>query len=205
MKLTSMQKMLAVVALVAVAVIAAVLLLVVPKFSELAALDGDLQAARDEVAQTQALVAQLEQAKTDAALTQSELLQLANQMPENPELPSLLIELQDVSNAAGLRFNRVSPGDPTTGGTGQFTEVPVTVQVQGKWADVLDYLRRLNRLTRAIRVTDLSLSPIEASTSPTLAVEPDVQGDLTMRAYVMGANGVAPGAAAPPAGTTTQP
>jgi hypothetical protein len=113
MKLTSMQKMLGVVAAIVVVLIAAVVLLVVPKFSELAQLDVELQAAKDQVDQTKALLAQLDQARSNAALTQAELLALANQMPENPELPSLLIELQDVSNTAGVRFNRVVvPGDP---------------------------------------------------------------------------------------------
>jgi type IV pilus assembly protein PilO len=205
MKLTSMQKMLAVIAAIALIVVVAVVLLVVPKFGELATLDGDLQAAKDEVAQTQALLAQLEQAKSDAALTQAELLQLANQMPENPELPSLLIELQDVSNAAGLRFNSVTPGEPVAAVSGQFTGIPVNVEVEGRWADVLDYMRRLNRLTRAIRVMSAELSPIIESDSPTEAIEPDVRGTMSMQAYVMGANGVLPGASAVPAGTAAQP
>jgi type IV pilus assembly protein PilO len=199
MKLTSMQKMLAVIALIAVGVIAAVLLLLVPRFGDLAALDGELQAAKDEVAQTQALLAQLEQAKSDAALTQAELLQLANQMPERPELPSLLIELQDVSNSAGLRFNSVTPAEPALSVAGTYSEVPLTVDVQGKWADVLDYMRRLNRMTRAIRVTNVDLSPIRSSDSTTETVEPEVRGGLSLMAYVMTPPAAAPEVPAAPA------
>jgi type IV pilus assembly protein PilO len=193
MKLTSKQKMLAVIALIAVIVIAAVLLLVVPKFSELAQLDSDLQAAKDQVSQTQALVAQLEQAKSNAALTQAELLSLANQMPENPELPSVIIELQDVSNSAGVRFERITPGEAVTAPGALFKEMPIAV----------DYVRRINGMTRAIRVTDVALSPIAASTTTTEAVEPDVKGTLSMRAYVM--SPPAGPAAVPPATPQTQP
>jgi type IV pilus assembly protein PilO len=199
MKLTSMQKMLAVVALVAVGVIAAVLLLLVPRFGDLATLDGELQAAKDEVAQTQALLAQLEQAKSDAALTQAELLQLANQMPERPELPSLLIELQDVSNAAGLRFNSVTPAEPVPAVAGTYKEVLMTVDVQGKWADVLDYMRRLNRMTRAIRITTVDVTPIRGSDSPTETVEPEVRGSMSLMAYVMIPPAAAPEVPAAPA------
>jgi hypothetical protein len=123
MKLTSKQKMLAVIALIVVVILAAVLLVVVPKFGELAQLDADLQAAADQVTQTQTLVAQLEQAKSNASLTQAELLALANQMPENPELPSVLIELQDVSNSAGVRFERITPGEAVGDPTGRFKEI----------------------------------------------------------------------------------
>jgi type IV pilus assembly protein PilO len=204
MKLTSMQKMLAVIALIAVAVIAAVLLLIVPKFGELGKLDSDLQAAKDQVAQTQALVAQLEQARSTAAMTQAELLALGNQMPENPELPSLLIELQDASNAAGVRFDRVSPGEPVSVAGVGYTEIPLTVEISGRWADLLDYMRRINTMTRAIRVSDVALTPVAASTSTTEVVEPEVKGGLTMRAYVMSAPSaqVAPPALPAPA---TQP
>jgi type IV pilus assembly protein PilO len=200
MKLTSKQKMLAVIALIVVVILAAVLLVVVPK---LAQLDADMQAAADQVAQTQTLVAQLEQAKSNASLTQAELLALANQMPENPELPSVLIELQDVSNSAGVRFERITPGEAVGDPTGRFKEIALSVEVSGKWADVLDYVRRINSMTRAIRMTDVALAPIAPSVETTEVVEPDVRGTLSMRAYVM-IPPVAP-AAGPPAAPQTQP
>jgi type IV pilus assembly protein PilO len=203
MQFTSKQKMLAAIVLIAVVVIAAVLLLVVPKFGELAQLDADMQAAADQVTQTQTLVAQLEQAKSNASLTQAELLALANQMPENPELPSVLIELQDVANSAGVRFDRITPGEPLPDPTGRFKEIALSVEVSGKWADVLDYVRRINGMTRAIRVTDAALSPMAPSSETTQVVEPDVRGTLSMRAYVM----IPPAApaAGPPVAPQTQP
>jgi type IV pilus assembly protein PilO len=194
MKLTSMQKMLAVIALMAVLVIAGVALLIVPKFGEMGALDAELQSANDQIAQTKARLAQLEQAKATASLTQAELLALGNQFPEKPELPALVIELQDVSNASGIRFERIGPGVPAPVASGQYSEIPITARVTGSWPDVLDYLRRLNRMTRAIRVTDVSLTPL-ASVSATSTEAPDVGADISMRAYVMNAASQQPAAA----------
>jgi type IV pilus assembly protein PilO len=196
MKLTSMQKMLAVIALMAVIVIAGVALLIVPKFSEMGTLDAELQAANDQIAQTQTLLAQLEQAKANASVTQAELLALGNQFPEKPELPSLVIELQDVSNASGIRFDRISPSVPAQTAGGQFSEIMISTSVTGSWPDVLDYLRRLNRMTRAIRVTDVALTPI-ASVSTTSTEAPDVVAAVSMRAYVMNAISQQPAAAEP--------
>jgi type IV pilus assembly protein PilO len=206
MKLTSMQKMLGVVAAIVVVLIAAVVLLVVPKFSELAQLDVELQAAKDQVDQTKALLAQLDQARSNAALTQAELLALANQMPENPELPSLLIELQDVSNTAGVRFNRVVvPGDPAPIAGAGYIEIPVSVEITGKWADILDYLRRINGMTRAIRVMRVAFPQPTTSASTTETVEPDLTSTLDIKAYVM--SPPAPKAPEPPAAqaSPTQP
>jgi type IV pilus assembly protein PilO len=198
MKLTSMQKMLAVVALMAVAVIAVVVLLILPKFGEMAQLDADIQAAKDRVAQTQTLMAQLQQAKAQASVTQTQLLELSNRMPESPQLPSLIIELQDISNASSVRFDRIQVSDPENVPGTQYTEIPLALNLTGKWSDVLDYLRRVNRLTRGVRVTDLSLTPPGARTTTDTA-SPALTVTMQMRAYVMAVNGAAPAAPAAPA------
>lgn len=205
MKLTSMQKMLAVIALIVLASIAVFALVILPKFGELALLDSDLQAAKDQVAQTQTVLNQLQQAKANAAVTQADLLRLSNEFPENPELPSLIIELQDVANSSGIRFNSVTPQEPVNTPGQSYTELPIQVNLWGKWSDVLDYLRRINGMTRAVRVTDLALSPASPSASPTVAVEPVLNADLSLRAYIMAVNGVPPAVAAPAAPTGTTP
>jgi type IV pilus assembly protein PilO len=204
MKLTSMQKMLAVIALIAVASVAVFALVILPKFGELATLDSDLQAAKDQVAQTQTKLNQLQQAKANAAVTQADLLRLSNQFPENPELPSLIIELQDVANSSGVRFNTVTPQEPSSIPGQAYTELPIQVNLWGKWSDVLDYMRRINKMTRAVRVTDVALSPT-GSESTTLAVEPVLNADLSLRAYIMAVNGVPPVAGAPAAPAGAQP
>jgi type IV pilus assembly protein PilO len=199
MKLTSMQKMLAAIALLVVAAIAFVALVIVPKFSEMAALDADLQAANDQVAQTQTLLSQLQQAKSNAAVTQAGLLQLTNEFPESPELASLIIELQDVSNAAGTRFNSITPAEPVPAVGQPYTRLPLVLRLTGSWPDVLDYLRRLNRMTRAIRVTNVALAPAVASTSPTDTTAPMLSADISLQAYVMPAPSASP---AVPVGAT---
>lgn len=197
MKLTSAQKMLAVIALIVVGAIAVVALLILPKLGELSAMDAELQAAQDQVQQTQTLLAQLQQAKANASVTQAELLRLANQFPDNPELPSLIIELQDVANASGVRFSSITPNEPPAPTPGMaFNEVPLALVLEGKWVDVLDYMRRVNKLTRAIRVTDVALTPPSSQTE-TIPVEPTIRCELQMRAYVIIASASASAAPAP--------
>lgn len=203
MKLTSMQKMLAVIAVVVLMAIAAVALLIVPKFGELSQLDVDREAALAEVQQARTRVAQLRQSAAKASITQAELLKLANEFPETPELPSLIMELQDAANASGIRFATFGPGKPVAAIDGRYTELPLDVAFTGTWSDMLDYMRRVNHMTRAIRVTDVTLAGQAPPTQPSLASE-DMTLTLTlaMRAYVMGVNGQAPAAAAAPAATT---
>ena len=202
MKLTSMQKMLLVAAGMVVVAIVIVVLAILPMFTRLGELDAQQVAAEQRMAAAQAQLEQLRQAKDRAAETQAELIRISNEMPESPELPSLIIELQDVSDAADLDFSQLSPGALTPDATGKFGEIPIDVQVVGRWEDLLDYLDRLRGMTRGIRVTGVSIVPApKKSQDPTEAAEEPqrVTAGNQMRAYVMGVSGVVPSAEPAPA------
>ena len=203
MRLTSFQKLMAVVGAIALAAIVAIMLLIVPQFTALSQLSTDQQSAEADVAQTRTQLAQLEQAKEAAAVTQSQLLKLSNEFPDSPDLPSLIIELQDVANASGLRFNEITPAEPITIVGAKYTQIPITVKLWGGWADMLDYLQRLNHMTRAIRVSDVQLTPALGNDAPTSTAEPELEGDLTMRAFVMAVpTGTSSGTPAVPGAST---
>jgi len=196
MKLTSMQKMIiALVAIVAIAILA-VVLLIVPRFTELADLETEAQAAQQSLQQAQALLAQLEQAKTRAADTQAELLKLGTEVPDSPQLPTLIIEVQDISNASGISLTRIGPQQPVVAAGTGYSEIVLDTTLQGTWADLLDYLRRLNRTTRLLRITDVSIVPVVASTVSTTTVETEqkVTATVKMKAYAI----VAQSAGGPP-------
>src|SRR5512137_81049 len=119
MKLTSMQKMLAAVIGIALVAVIAFVLLILPMFNQLGELGTKQQAAESLVQQVNTELKQLQEAKTQAPETQAELVRVSNQVPDNPELPSLIIELQDICNASGMKFTSISPATPVyRGGTG---------------------------------------------------------------------------------------
>lgn len=198
MRLTSMQKMLGVVVIIAVVIVGAIGLLVVPEFAQLSQLAADREAAEQQVQQTETLLGQLRQAKTESAATQQALLQISNAFPETVDLPSVIIELQDVKVASGLDdWPSVKPGVMVTAPGNSYSEMPMTVNVTGEWSDVLDYLRRLNKMTRAIRVTDVSLAPVTNNNVATSG-PPELSADIDMRAYVMTPNAQSPGSSPAP-------
>lgn len=203
MKLTSMQKMIiAIVAIVALAVLA-VVLLIVPRFAELSALDVEAQSAQQSLQQAQALLGQLEQAKARASETQAELLKLGTEVPDSPQLPTLIIEMQDISNASGITLSRIGPQVPVAAAGKGFSEIVLDTTIQGTWADLLDYLRRLNKTTRLLRITDISITPVAAATetTATMQAEQKVNATVKMKAYVIGAQGAS---GPPPAPGSTQ-
>lgn len=187
----------------AVAVLLAVLvlvLLVVPEFQRLRSYDDQIAEADRQIAQAQTLLAQRQEVKARSAETEAKRIRLANQMPETPELPSLIIELQDTVNEAGLEFASLTPSEPVPAEEGYY-EITISMLVRGTWQDTVDLMQRLPRLTRQVRIvgftTAVSTDQDEDDDDTNV-----VESGMTIRVYTMPSD-VTP-AAAPPAPDTEQ-
>lgn len=150
MKLTSGQKLIAVAAVVVVLAALAVFLLIVPQITKLSSLDSEISQAEMDTADAKTLLEQRQAIKSRSAETETKFLRLSNELPESPELPSLIISLQDVVNDSGLDFSRLEPQEPVDMTT--FSAVPLDITVRGSWQDTVDLLQRLRRMTRQIRI-----------------------------------------------------
>jgi Tfp pilus assembly protein PilO len=202
MKMTSLQKMIIAAALVAVVAVMVIAFVIVPQFAQISDLQRQKADAESRRVQAVAVLESLRVAKGRAAVTEAELLKIGTQMPESPQLPSLIIELQDIANAAGIDVMGISPAEPVPVVGGQYTEIALTTQLTAEWDDLLDYLKRLDHSTRLLRVTALSVAPPEESdaTTDTPAVTA-LTVTMTTKAYVIGNNGVVSSAATQTAGT----
>lgn len=201
MKITSMQKMIAVV--VAGIILAAIVfvVLVLPMFTELDTLAAQKTGAEQQRQQAQAVLSGLEEAKAQSAATEAKLLKIGTQMPDSPQLPTLIIEMQDLANNAGVKVTSFSPAIPAPNAGGKYTEISLTTQITAKWDDLLDYLKRLSNSTRLLRVTNVTINPVASDdTSSTADADApiDLNVSLTTRAYVIGNNGqIGAGSATP--------
>jgi len=202
MKMTSLQKMIVVAVLIVAAAAAVVLLVIMPQFAQLSDLQQQKSDAQARSQQAAMVLETLRGAKGRAAVTEAQLLKIGTQMPDSPQLPALIIELQDIANASGVKVSSLSPGQPAVAAGGQFTEISLSSVVTAEWDDLLDYLKRLDRSTRLLRVTTLSVMPPVDTAATTDTVAPTALSvNMTMKAYVIGTNGVVSSAATQTAGT----
>lgn len=173
------------------------LLLVVPQVQKLRAQDQQIAEAEQEISQAQTLLAQRQEIKARSAETEAKRLRLANQMPASPELASLIIELQDTVNEAGLEFASLTPQDPAQAEAG-YSEIAIAMVVEGAWQDTVDLLQRLPGLTRQVRVvgytTAAHADPAAEEETPAAGAETVniVQTVVTLRVYTMPAELAAP-------------
>jgi type IV pilus assembly protein PilO len=195
MNLNGRTELLIGVAIIVVLALAVIALLIVPQFGQMGEYDRQLAKANADVQAAQALLAQRQSAKSAAAETQARLLALQNELPDNPELPSLIIELQNTANQAGLVWVKVEPQIPQD--RGGFVAVPLQLTMEGSWADMNDYVRRIGRLERQMRITSVDIKPKEdpssatadtaASSSTKASTGPiPLTSSIQLEAYVMG-------------------
>ena len=193
--------------IIALAALGMVFFVIVPQFGALAEQDRQLTEATQDIQSAQNLLAQRQSSKVRAAQTQADLMRLENQIPDDPQLPTLIIELQNAANEAGLAFVKINPA-PVTIGDG-YNALPIGVLLHGRWADCVDYVNRLEKLDRQLRVVSVKLVPladpsgsVEATNSETDRNPPvDLAATIRIEAYSIGV--VAPGTGAvplPPAG-----
>jgi len=174
---------------------------ILPQFAQLADLQQQKTDAEARSAQAAMVLETLRGAKGRAAVTEAELLKIGTQMPDSPQLPALIMELQDIANTSGVKVSSLSPGQPTVAAGGQYTEISMSEAVTAEWDDLLDYLKRVDRSTRLLRVTSVSITPPASTNDTSTAAVTALTVSVTMKAYVIGANGAVSSAANQTAGT----
>jgi Tfp pilus assembly protein PilO len=198
MKLSSKSALILAVAVLVVAALAFAAFLVYPKWQEIGELNDQIAVAQQEIDQAQSVLEQRQAVKADAAQTNAELLRLSNELPESPELPSLIIQLQDTTNEAGVEFISLTPVEPVQN-TG-YSTVKLNLQIAGAWADVIDFMHRISNLTRQVRIVGYTVTPIALESTAGSSDTHRVNVTIELEVYTLAPTTQA-GAAVPPAPT----
>lgn len=161
--------------LVVLAAVLIVMLLVLPQYRQIGEIKVKQEQVRRQVQEAEATLARLKEAKAESIANRAELIKIANRVPDEPQLPTLIVAIQDVANQSGVEFISVTP--EAVSEAGSFSIVPLRLSVTGQFRDLVDFLGRLYALQREVRVN-----------SVTIAVQdyPTLSADLGAQTFVMG-------------------
>ena len=163
------------------------------------------QKTRYALAQSQ--LTQAKSTKQEGELNQARLLELAKMIPNDQELPSLLLQLQDLADQSGIDFVAITPGDPTAAGTGDYQLLPLSLTFAGTFFDVSDFTYRAEQMVagpgRLLAIKSVNL--VLGSTIAAVGSSPKLTATLSLYAFIMGvpAATVVPGSAGAASATTT--
>ncbi len=179
---------------------------ILPLFDQAAQMDTEIADLNTQIMTEKALVTRRLSVKAQAAQTDVDLIDLANRVPEAPDLPTLIINLQDAANESGLVFAQLAPQAPEAivdaeGQSAGYSAIPVNMKLEGQWADLIDYVRRLSKFPRGLRVTQVTFTNIAATPERARYVE----AQLSIEVYTMSVISVSSAAPAVPSVPATPP
>lgn len=127
------------------------------------------RAAADQQAQElRAELAQLQQAKANEAATRARIEELRQAIPEEPNLAQFILDTNDAATRSGIEFLSIAPTPPAAptpaaGGApappNAPSQITLSISITGGYFQVLDFVNRLNDLTRIVVIDGISVSP----------------------------------------------
>jgi len=144
-------------------------LLVSPQRSHATELRGEASTVEQTTNGLRSQIAQLKQQQKGETAQQRELERIAAQIPDNPQLPTLIRELSAAAKDAGVSLESLAPGEPTlatattpgttaAAATSPLASIQVTISVTGTYFNVESFMRSLEHLDRALKTTGLTLA-----------------------------------------------
>lgn len=130
--------------------------------------------AEEEASQLQAQIRRLQAEQQNEPAKRARLEKMKAAIPDDPNLAQFILDTNDAAVKAGIDFVSVSPavptaaaaqaaaattvttaptGGPTATGEGAPAEIRMTLQIQGGYFQLLDFLNRIDQMPRIV-VTD---------------------------------------------------
>jgi Tfp pilus assembly protein PilO len=180
-------------ALIVVIVIAVVVVVILPLITQAGEVDELIATEETNRMTAQTVVNRRQEKKSLSAVSEVELMRLANQVPDTPQLPSVIIELQNAANDAGLEFPQITTG-AIGADEGGFSPITLSVNLEGSWIEMIEYLRLIDSLDRGTRVVTVVYNYVSGTED-----EPGyVTAAINLEVYVMPAAATAPAGASSP-------
>jgi len=178
-------------------------LVIGPQRSKAADLDKQIADTNSAIDAARALTLQ---AKTGAQIRIADVFRLTKAMPDQTDMAGIVLELNQVAQASGITFEQITPSATAVPLSG-YVAIPITVEFQGNFYELADFLYRLRNLVDvrhgALDATGrlFAIDTVSFAEAPPPPGFPQIRAQLTIDAFVFGTGSV-PTVPAPSTGTT---
>jgi type IV pilus assembly protein PilO len=126
---------------------------------------------RSELNEKRMLAANLDRLKIEIAALESQLSQALLVLPEEKEIPKLLVGINTLGLKAGVDFLLFRPGTLTI--RDFYGEFPVQIRVRGTYHALGRFFENISKMSRIVNVSDLKIIPLPPSkeTKDTITAE----------------------------------
>ena len=174
-------------ALAVVALAVGWFMVISPKRSEAAKLGTQIEETRTKIAVAQGASDGSGPAPANP-IRVADLFKLSRAMPDKADIPSVLLQLSQISNETGVAFQSITPHDPIA--VGDYQQIGIDLVFEGHFYDLSDFLYRLRNLVGVhqgvLDSTGRLFSVDSVSFNEGELKFPQVKAALTVSAYVYG-------------------
>jgi type IV pilus assembly protein PilO len=145
------------------------ILLLNPLLGNLSASAETRDAKEAQLANLRSEVAELEAVQRNAPDIERQLLEYSKRIPTQPQIETLIIQVEEIADDAGVTQLSIQPGTPgPPPGGGDYSRVPITMSFEGTYEQLqffLENARNLSRLMTVNRVTYCVIEPLGGETT----------------------------------------
>ena len=176
-------------------------MLIQPQHSKAADLDHQIADTNSAIDAARALTLE---AKKGAQIRVADLYRLTKAMPDQVDMAGILLQLNQVADDSGITFEQITPATTALPISG-YLAIPITVEFQGNFYDLSDFLYRLRNLVDVRHGTLdatgrlFAIDEVDFAEAPPPPGFPEIRAHLVIDAFVYG-TGTAP-TVAPATGT----
>lgn len=141
-----------------------------PNQQKVSDLRDEIEATQEEIVALEAQLLRLQALRDRAPELREEAARFSLALPTSPRVPDFILQVQEAADQAQVDFLTITPSLPAPfeGGTSGLQAVGVSISTTGSYFTLQDFIHRLERLDRALRVNSFSLStPDEDGTMST--------------------------------------
>lgn len=161
--LTRLQRILICIVSVAILLAAFGFFLYKPKIDDMASLNSEISRTEKKLERTKASAAEYEEYKEKMDEARLQFDRVSRELPISEEIPSLLTNISQAGNAAGLKFLRFQPQSESK--KDFYAEIPIRMELSGSYHQLGNFFDRLARLSRIVNIDNCSTRRQDASLS----------------------------------------
>ena len=129
-----------------------------PQSRQRTEVEKKIASARQQEQDLRGQLAQLKKVAADTGSREAELARLGRLIPADADLAGAILTLNDTANQAQVAWSSFVPSPPTPGAGGGPMTMGISMKIGGTFAQIFDYLARLESLDRLVVVDSIQLS-----------------------------------------------
>ena len=145
-------------------------------------LEQNLAALQVELSQKQKLLEQKILFEKEIALLQDQLKIAMAKLPEQKEIPGLLISMSEAEGLGGVEFQLFEPLAPVE--KEFYAELPVKISLAGVYHDTAVFFEKVAKLPRIVNVSDISMERREGTKEVNGAKGPVLATSFLIKTYM---------------------